>query len=209
MSARSRSLPKILGIQRLEHIDARARQQGVIDFKRRILRGRTDENQRPILDVGKKRILLRLVEAMHLVEKQNRVARAAQAARLLDHRADVLDSRLHRRQSDEFRMRSLGHQARQRGFAGARRAPQNHGMRMAGLERAAQRRTRPQQMRLSDELLEGLRAQPISQRPIRAVAVRHWPPRPITSTPGGGTKVNRSAANLALRFGLVKVNCVT
>jgi len=82
-------------------------------------------------------------------------------------------------------------------------------MRMAGLERTAQWRPGTQQMRLSDEFLQGLRAQPICERSIGAVAGRHWPPRPITSTPGGGTNVKRSAANFALRFGLVKVNCVT
>jgi hypothetical protein len=79
-------------------------------------------------------------------------------------------------------------------------------MRMAGLESPAQRRSRTQQVRLSDEVLEGLRPQSICQRSISAVADRHWPPRPITSTPGGGTNVNKSAANFALRFGLVKVN---
>ena len=82
-------------------------------------------------------------------------------------------------------------------------------MGMTGLERSAQRRPGTQQMRLSDEIFQGLRAQPISQRSISAVAGRHWPPRPITSTPGGGTNVNRSAAKFALRLGLVKVNWVT
>ncbi len=81
-------------------------------------------------------------------------------------------------------------------------------MRMAGLQRAAQGCARAEQMGLSDILIEGLRAQPISQRPVRA-ACRHLPPRPITSTPGGGTNVNKSGGNLALRFELVKVSCVT
>jgi len=79
---------------------------------------------------------------------------------------------------------------------------------MAGLERAAQGCADPEQMRLPDILIEGLRAQPISQRPIRA-ASRHLPARPITSTPGGGTNVNKSGANLALRLELVKLSCVT
>jgi hypothetical protein len=80
---------------------------------------------------------------------------------------------------------------------------------MAGLESSTQWRACTQQVRLSDEVLEGLRPQSICQWSISAVAQRHWPPRPITSTPGGGTNVKRSAANFALRFGLVKVNCVT
>ena len=79
---------------------------------------------------------------------------------------------------------------------------------MAGLQRAAQGRAHPEQMGLPDILVEGLRAQPISQRPIRAVC-RHLPPRPITSTPGGGTNLNKSGVNFALRLELLKVNCVT
>jgi hypothetical protein len=79
---------------------------------------------------------------------------------------------------------------------------------MAGLERSAQGCALPEQVGLADILIEGLRAQPISQRPIRA-ACRHLPARPITSTPGGGTNVNKSAANLALRLELLKVSCVT
>ena len=79
---------------------------------------------------------------------------------------------------------------------------------MAGLQRAAQGCADPEQMRLPDILIKGLRAQPISQRPIRA-ASRHLPARPITSTPGGGTNVNKSGANLALRLELVKLSWVT
>jgi hypothetical protein len=82
-------------------------------------------------------------------------------------------------------------------------------MGMARLQGTAQWRTRAQQVRLADKFLEGLRSQSICQRSVSAAADRHWPPRPITSTPGGGTNLKRSAANLALRFGLVKVNWVT
>jgi len=82
-------------------------------------------------------------------------------------------------------------------------------MRMTGLQCPAQRRTLPQQVRLPYVLIEDTRTQSIGQRPIRAVAHRHLSARPITSTPLGGTKENKSGVNLALRFGLVKVNCVT
>jgi hypothetical protein len=80
---------------------------------------------------------------------------------------------------------------------------------MTGLQSSAQWRTCPQQMRLSYILIERLRTQSIGQRPIGAVADRHLAARPITSTPAGGTKENRFGANLALRLGLLKVNCVT
>ena len=80
---------------------------------------------------------------------------------------------------------------------------------MTGLQCPAQGRTLSQQVGLPDVLIEGARTQSIGQRPIRAVAHRHLPACPITSTPAGGTKENKSAVNLALRFELLKVNCVT
>ena len=79
-------------------------------------------------------------------------------------------------------------------------------MRAARFQRAAQRRAGAQQMRLAHVLIEGLRAQPVRERPVGAVAGRHLPPRPITSTPGGGTNVNRSGASLILRLELEKVS---
>ena len=83
-------------------------------------------------------------------------------------------------------------------------------MRTAGFERPAQRRPGTEQMRLPDELIERLGAQPIRQRPVSAVADRvHCVSRPITSTPGGGEKENKSGANLAFRVGCVKVSWVT
>ena len=183
--ARSSSLPKSSGGERLEHIHARARQQRVVHFEGRILRRRADENQRAVLDIGQKRILLRFVEAVHLVEEQHRVARAAQAARLLDHRTDVLDARKHRRQRDELGMGAGRHQARQRRLAGSRRPPQDHRMRPAGLQRAAQRRARTEQMRLPDVFVErsaGAAGRPAVGRCRRrprslAVASDHIDPR--------------------------------
>ena len=93
---------QLLGGQRLEHVNARSRQQCADDLERRILGGGADEGQRAVLDVRQKRVLLRLVEAVHLVEKQHRGGAARGGlTRLLDRLADFLDAGLHRRQCDE------------------------------------------------------------------------------------------------------------
>ena len=64
----------------LQHVHARARQQRADDLERRILGGRADERQRAVLDVRQEGVLLRLVEAMHLVEEQHgRLAALARA----------------------------------------------------------------------------------------------------------------------------------
>ena len=79
-------------------------------------------------------------------------------------------------------------------------------MRATCLQRAAQRCAGTQQMGLAHVFIEGLGSQSISQRAIGTVAARHWPPRPMTSTPGGGTNENRSGAIGGLRLELEKVS---
>ena len=181
-------------VQRLQHVHARARQQRVVDLEGRVFGRRSDEDQRAVLDVRQKGVLLRFVEAVHLVEEQHRVARTAQAARPLDHRPDVLDAGQHRRQCDEF---GIGTDSRPAARASSCRCPGGpHRIIECGrpdFERTAQRRAGAEQMRLPDELIERLWTQPVRQRPVSAVAHRvHCGSRPITSTPGGGEKENKS-----------------
>ena len=86
---------QVRGAERLQHIDAGPRQQRVVDLEGRVLGRRADEDERAVLDVRQERVLLRLVEAVHLVEKQHGAlaARPARACGMLDRRADVLDAR--------------------------------------------------------------------------------------------------------------------
>ena len=127
-------------IERLEHIHPCSRQQGVIQFKRRILGGGADEDQRAVLDMRKKGILLTLVETMHLVHEQNRGAAIdlAQILRPLDSGADILDPRQYRRQAFEFPTAGLGDESCQSGLTNSRRPPQNHGVRQALADGLAQ-----------------------------------------------------------------------
>ena len=78
-SARCKTASQVVFRQRLQYVDAGTRQQRVIQFERRVLRGRPDKRQRAILDERQERILLRLVEAMHLVEKQHACRDSASA----------------------------------------------------------------------------------------------------------------------------------
>ena len=65
----------------LEPPDAHPRQERGVDLEVRILGRRPDERDRAILDVGKQGVLLGLVEAVDLVEEQDRAAaRAGRAA---------------------------------------------------------------------------------------------------------------------------------
>ena len=70
-SARSSSACKLVARQRLQHVHRRARQQRADHFERRVLGGRADEHEQARFDVRQERVLLRLVEAMHLVDEQD------------------------------------------------------------------------------------------------------------------------------------------
>ena len=81
-------------------------------------------------------------------------------------------------------------------------------MRVTRFQRTTQRRAAAKQMRLPHVFVQRLRAQSIGKRSI-AAAAGHLPGRPITSTPGGGVNMNRSAINFMLRFELLKLSWVT
>jgi hypothetical protein len=58
-------------VKRLQHIHRRTRQQGRVDFERRVLGGGADEGEQAAFDMRQKGVLLALVEAVHLVDKHD------------------------------------------------------------------------------------------------------------------------------------------
>ena len=121
----------------------------------------------PSSTAGQQRVLLRLVEAVDLVEEEDRRAAAgAPLAGAGDHLAHLGAAGLHGGQLLEGGVGVLGGEPRERRLAGARRAVEHHRVRLAGLERRAQRRALAEQVLLADELVERLRAHARRQRPV-------------------------------------------
>jgi hypothetical protein len=85
-AARDRGRPR----ERLEAEHARAREQRRVHRERRVLRRRADERDRAVLDVRQERVLLRLVEAVDLVDEEDRALRRVDARSL--ERASILRS---------------------------------------------------------------------------------------------------------------------
>jgi hypothetical protein len=112
------------------------------------------------------RVLLRLREPVHLVDEQHRllVEPVAAAPGVVDHRAQLADSRRQRRERDEVPVPDARQQPRQRGLTGAGRPVQQHRRRRSALDEAAQRRAGPQQVRLPDHLVQRPRPHPHGQR---------------------------------------------
>jgi hypothetical protein len=69
--------------------------------------------------------------------------------------ADVLHAAQHRADGDELGVERIGHQPRDGGLAGARRAPEDAAVGLAGLEGDAQGHAFAQQVLLADHLAQG------------------------------------------------------
>ena len=158
-------LNDVCGRNAFQHVHAATRQQRRIQLERWILGGGTDEQDGATLDMRQERILLRLVEAVHLIHEQHGAAAFGEALRGLgQHLAHLRQAGQYGRDGAEFRIGVLGQQQRQRGLAAARRPPQDHRMHATGFDRAAQRTVRRQQALLPDHFVQGAGAHALGQR---------------------------------------------
>lgn len=115
------------------------------------------------------KVLDSFVEPVRLIHKKQGAASARLIVFRLTHRlADFLDAGKNGGKREEFAVKAPRHEPRQRGFAHARRPPENHGMRLPRREREIQRLSLPQQMTLSHDFVQRDRAQPFRQRRARA-----------------------------------------
>ncbi len=152
-------------VQPIEHQHLTARHERAGEREGGILGGRPDEGDRAILDLGQQPVLLGAIEAVDLVDEQERgLTRAAPRLRLLVDLAQVRHPGHHRRELHQRLAQAPGEQAGERRFAGAGRPPQDDRAELAAGEHAPERRIRAEQMVLADQLLECLRAQPVGER---------------------------------------------
>ena len=150
--------------QTLQDKDAAARQESAVDLERGVLRRRSDQDDAPLLHKWEKRILLRLVEAMDLINKNDDTLPIdAAAIRLLHDRADILNPARHRREVDEFRLRPRGNDAGKRRLANAGWSPEDHRGNVVALDETPQHFPLAEKMLLSDKILEGLRTHALSE----------------------------------------------
>ena len=162
---------QLLVVQRLQHIDLRARQQRGIHLEGRILGRCPDQRDQSRFRIGQQGVLLRLVETVDLVDEQDGVASRLQVAlSLLHRRTDILHPRKDGRQRNEFMPEGVRRQPCQRGLAHTRRPPEDHRMRLPRLECQPQRPLRSQQVLLPDHLVQRRRPQQLCQRHATAVS---------------------------------------
>ena len=151
----------LLRAERVEHEHAQAREQRAVDLERGILRRRADEREQPALHVRQQCVLLPAVEAMDLIDEEDR-ARAEHAALLGvgDDLADARDAVGDGAERHELALHIARDETRDRGLAAARRSPEEDRPRVALLDRDAQRLARAEDLLLPGDLIERARPQP-------------------------------------------------
>ena len=173
-SAAPDDLGQLLLDERLELDHLAAGEQRRVDLEVRVLGRRADQRQQPLFDRGQERVLLRLVEAVDLVEEEDRpLAVPAEAvAGPLHDPADVVDARRDSRELLEGRAGLGGDDPRQRRLPDARRAVEDQRAQPVLLDRPAQRRSFAEHVRLAHQLGERARPEALRQRRVRGRALR-------------------------------------
>ena len=120
-------LQEILFTQRLQYIHGTAREQWSYHLKGRILGGGTDERHHALLHGPQQGVLLRLGEAMNLVDEQDGAAFVEEASTLgaVNHVTHILHAARHSRQRVERSLQGVGDNLCQRRLADARRSPED------------------------------------------------------------------------------------
>ena len=159
--------------KRLEHEDLAPREQSPVDLERGVLGRRPDKDDAPLFDEGQESILLRLVEAVYLVDEKDRLfAVNAVLVGALHHLADLLDPAGDGGKVDERGVCAVRYDVGESGLPYSGRAPEDHRGDHVAFDDAAQYLTRTDQMLLSDDLVECLRAQARGKR-LGHVAAEH------------------------------------
>ena len=157
-------------VERLEHQHSGTRQQRRVQFETRIFGGGADQNDGAVFHHRQEAVLLGAVEAVNLVDEQQRALPGlAAAARLLEHLLQVRDAGEDRGDLLEMQVGRLRQKPRHRGLAGAGRAPEHEAAERARRQHAGKRAVGPEQMILPDHLVELLRAQPVGKRARRVL----------------------------------------
>ncbi len=159
-------------VQPVEHDDVAARQQRGVEGEGRVLGGGADQRDGAVLGLVQEPVLLGAVEAMDLVDEEDRPPAAGlELARLLEGLPQIGDAGHHRRERHQGLAQLGCQQPRQGGLAAARRPPEDHRGEPPRLQHAAQRPVRVEGRVLAHHLVEPGRPQAVGER---AVLGRAW-----------------------------------
>ena len=176
--------PDMLHRQRFQDKDLRSREQRGDDLEAGVFRRRADQHDCAVFDIRQQKVLLRLVEAVNLIQKQHHpspllVVGFVEQPRLcngfvprfFDHFAHFGLARADRRECVKWALGVLRQQPCQRRFTDSRRPPEDHRVQLVVLHRQIKRFAGADQMLLPDKFIKRLWANAVCQR--LGGAVRH------------------------------------
>ena len=157
---------ELFDLERLELKNLGARNQRAVYVEKRVVGRGADQTQISALHIRQENVLLRLVEVMNFVDEQNRfLAGCSKPIRGSRHYPPHLrDVAFHSAEALEFRAGHVRDDLRERRFTGAGRAGQDDGRQPIGLNRAAQKFSRREDVFLPDKFFKGARAHAGSER---------------------------------------------
>ena len=152
-------------VERLEHQYVGSRQERGVELERRVLGGGADQHDGAVLHHGEETVELGAIEAMDLVDEEQRApTQGAAAARRLEHLLEIGDAGEDRRDLLELEIGLVGEEAGDGGLAGAGRPPEDQRAERARAQHASDGAVGADEVVLADHLGEGSRPQPIGER---------------------------------------------
>lgn len=118
--------------------------------------------------MGKKGILLALIEAVNFIDKEDGWGPALllEIPGLVDNLSDFFDPGEHRREKDEIGGGRMGEDGRQGGLARTGRTPEQQGWNSATFDQLREEFPRTNQVLLADEMLEPSWTHPFGERTV-------------------------------------------
>ena len=158
----------VLAGERLQLEDAGTGDQRAVDLEVRVFGSRADEDHRAVLDEREEIVLLRLVEAVDLIDEEDGLPAVATVVLLRagDDLLEVLlsgDGGVHLL---EVGLRGVRDDLREGRFAGARRAVKDEGAELVGLDRTVEQGAWGDDLLLADDFVEGFRTHTGGQRRV-------------------------------------------
>ena len=155
-------------VQQIQNEHLRARKQCRVHLERRVFSRGSDQTDGTVFDMRQKRVLLRPIEPVNLVDEQGgpppRLAVPLSAGNDFPHLFHPGGNRAERR---EPALRGVGHETRERGLSRSGRSPEDHRRRPVAFDQLAKRRPRRREMILPADLIQAARPHPVRKRRLR------------------------------------------
>ena len=155
---------QVVHAERLQDEDLATGQEGSDHFEGRVLRCRTDQYDRSVLDGPQKGILLGLIETVDFIDEEHGGEPAGEdgtAAGFFDDVTDILHTRTDGGKGEEIPRKGAGDDVGQRRLSDTGRSPEDKGGEIAALDHFPEDTAGPDKVLLTDIIVQCFRPHPL------------------------------------------------